>query len=88
MGPSGEVRLLVDHREDLVVEGTRIIRRLRWHLHELDPSWQPAARPLDRPRGLNQAVARIDGDQGTLARIARELVERLRDLNDEINARR
>jgi hypothetical protein len=30
------VRLLVDHREDLVAERTRIISRLRWHLHELD----------------------------------------------------
>ena len=28
-----------DHREDLVAERTRIINRLRWHLHELDPSW-------------------------------------------------
>src|SRR2546421_3346153 len=31
-GPEREVRLLVDHREDLVVERTRIENRLRWHL--------------------------------------------------------
>ena len=43
-GPEREVRLLVDHREDLVAERTRIISRLRWHLHELDPTWEPAAR--------------------------------------------
>ena len=36
-GIEREVRLLVDHREDLVAERTRIIARLRWHLHELDP---------------------------------------------------
>ena len=41
-GPEREVRLLVDHREDLVGERTRIICRLRWHLHELDPGWEPA----------------------------------------------
>ncbi len=48
-GPSRELRLLVDHREDLVAERTRVINRLRWHLHELDPGWgsgQPVARPI------------------------------------------
>ena len=34
LGPAREVRLLVSHREDLVAERTRIINRLRWHLHE------------------------------------------------------
>ena len=38
-GAERELRLLVDHREDLVAERTRIISRLRWHLHELDPGW-------------------------------------------------
>ena len=42
-GPARELRLLVDHREDLVAERTRQINRLRWHLHELDPSWDPAS---------------------------------------------
>jgi transposase len=32
-GPERDVRLFVDHREDLVAERTRIISRLRWHLH-------------------------------------------------------
>jgi transposase len=40
-GPARQVRLLVDHRDNLVAERTRAINRLRWHLHELDPSWQP-----------------------------------------------
>jgi transposase len=40
-GPAREIRLLVDHRNDLVAERTRTINRLRWHLHELDPSWHP-----------------------------------------------
>ena len=45
-GPARELRLLVDHREDLVDERTRCINRLRWHLHELDPAWDPTARSL------------------------------------------
>jgi len=36
-GPSREVRLLVDHRDDLVAERTRVQSRVRWHLHEITP---------------------------------------------------
>ena len=32
-----EIRLLSDHREDLVKERTRMQNRLRWHLLELCP---------------------------------------------------
>jgi transposase len=42
-GPARQVRLLVDHRDDLVAERTRAINRLRWHLHEPDPAWDPPA---------------------------------------------
>src|SRR5579862_3118682 len=84
-GPEREVRLLVDHRENLVAERTRMISRLRWHLHELDPGWQPPARSLDRPRALNQAAVRLNGQPGTVARFARELVERCRILTSEID---
>jgi Transposase len=37
-GPDRKLRLLVDHRESLVAERTRLICRLRWHLYELDPA--------------------------------------------------
>jgi transposase len=33
-GPDRDVRLLTDHRDGLVAERTRVINRLRWHLHE------------------------------------------------------
>jgi len=45
---SREVRLLVDHREDLVNVRTQMQRRLRWHVHKLDPERDPAPRSLDR----------------------------------------
>ena len=38
-----EIRLLCDHRDDLVAERTRIVNRLRWHLLELCPELEPAA---------------------------------------------
>jgi transposase len=83
-GPERELRLLVDHREDLVGERTRIISRLRWHLHELDPGWEPKARSLDRPATWDQVRARLDGVGGTVARLARELVKRCAELTTEI----
>jgi len=83
-GPAREVRLLVSHREDLVAERTRIINRLRWHLHELDPSWQPPARSLWRPKHLAATTARLQGIDGMVARLARALLERCRMLSEEI----
>jgi hypothetical protein len=47
--PFRELKLLVDHREDLVDERRRIQQRLRWHLHQLDPSFFVLAKGLDRP---------------------------------------
>lgn len=79
-GPSRELRLLVDHREDLVAERTRILNWLRWYLHELDPSWDPAAGSLNRFVGLQRAKERLEELSGTIARISIELVKRARDI--------
>jgi transposase len=83
-GREREVRLLVDHREDLVQERTRMISRLRWHLHELDPGGEPPPRTLNHVRNLDRLAARLEGIDGTVARIARDLVERCRSLTIEI----
>ena len=85
-GPERELRLLVDHREDLVAERTRAANRLRWHLHELDPGHEPAARGLDRGVVLAALERDLAGAPGTVARIARELVVRIRELTVAINA--
>jgi transposase len=84
-GPEREVRLLVDHREDLVQERTRIISRLRWHLHELELADEPVARSLIRLRNLDRLARQLKGLDGTVARIARDLVERTSGLTLEIN---
>jgi transposase len=83
-GPSREVRLLIDHRESLVQERTRAINRLRWHLHELDPSWEPPARSLWRTKHLDAVLHRLANVTGTVARLARTLVERCRQLTVDI----
>ena len=63
-GPEREVRLLVDHREDLVAERTRMISRLRWHLHELDPGNEPALRTLNHLRNLDRLADRLEPASG------------------------
>jgi transposase len=83
-GPARDVRLLVDHREDLVAERTRIINRLRWHLHELDPTFDPPARSFDRAKTLTQVAGKLEHETGTVARLARLLLDRCATLTEEI----
>ena len=79
-GPARELRLLVDHREDLVAERTRCINRLRWHLHELDPAWDPKARSLTRYNHIDAVAERLAAMDGVVARVAREIVAHVREL--------
>jgi len=79
-GEARELRLLVDHREDLVAERTRIQCRLRWHLHELFPGLVIPSRGLRRYRVMAELEERLAGQEGTVAAIARELVARCREL--------
>ena len=85
-GPERELRLLVDHRESLVAERTRAICRLRWHLHELDPGWEPKARSLDAQRTLDEVQRRLDDQSGLVARLARELTSRCAELTVSIKS--
>ena len=80
-GRDREIRLLCDHREDLVGERTRIQQRLRWHLHELEPEWELPAGCLDRRVWLERLQRRLARrEQTTQVRICRELVVRCREL--------
>src|SRR5213075_1222869 len=54
--PFRDLKLLVDHREDLVDERLRAQQRLRWHLHQLDPSFVVPARRLDRSTHLERVA--------------------------------
>jgi transposase len=85
-GVEREVRLLVDHREDLVGERTRQQNRLLWHLHELEPGWKLAAGSLSTFKTLDTVLARIAGHQSVVAEIARELVDDIRHANRRVNA--
>ena len=80
-GPEREIRLLLDHREDLVAERTRIQQRLRWHLHELHPDLELPAGCLDRHVWLERLSRRLARHEQTVqVEICRELVGRCREL--------
>jgi transposase len=57
-----EIRLLSDHRKDLVAERTRVQNRLRWHLLELSPELE---RSLRRARLRSRASS--PGSSGACA---------------------
>jgi transposase len=80
-GRALEIRLLLDHREDLVAERTRIQNRLRWHLHDLDPGLELPSGALSKLCWLDRLGRRLGRlEQGPRTRIARELVVRSREL--------
>jgi len=82
-----ELKLLVDHRDDLVDERRRAQQRLRWHLHDLDPELAVPAGALDRTVWLDRIARRLSrADTTTQTRIARELVGRCRSLTRTILA--
>jgi transposase len=85
-GPERELRLLSGHREDLVAERTRMINRLRWHLHELDPGWDPPSRSLTRRKNLEAVAARLAGTGGLVTRLAADLTARITAVTTDINA--
>jgi transposase len=55
---SWEVKLLVDHREQLIAERTSAINRLRWQLHRLDPTWSTAPDACPAIPGTHRRLAR------------------------------
>jgi Transposase len=61
--PFRELKLLVDHRDAIVDERRRVHQRLRWHLHQLDPSFAVPLRMLARKSQLElgQPLARSAG---------------------------
>jgi transposase len=78
-----EIRLLNDHRSQLVAERTRYQNRLRWHLVDLDPGLEAKlpARGLDRESSLDLIARRLARlPQSARVRIARDELRRIREL--------
>jgi transposase len=83
-GIERELRLLVDHREDLVVDRTGHQERLRWFLVELGID-EPPLRTLDRRIVLDRLEGDLADRSEPVARFARDLLARIRELTAAIN---
>jgi transposase len=87
-----EIRLLLDHHDDLVKDRSDTQRRLRWHLHDLFGELDIPAGALDRAVWLERLARRLAREpQSARVRIAREQIRsikastrRIRELVGEI----
>ena len=81
-----QIKLLTDHREDLVCARAAEQQRLRWHLHDLWPELEIPAGALDRVVWLDRVARKLArAEQSTRVKIARELVVEIRRRTRRIN---
>jgi transposase len=86
-GPDQDIRLLTDHRDDLVQERSRIQKRLRWNCHDLEVSLELPSRVLDRYVWLDRLKDELCAmPESTRRRIALDQVCRCRQLTAEIRS--
>jgi transposase len=83
---SRELKLLVDHRDDLVQQRTAIVNRFRWHLHRIDPTIDPGPKTLNRAVKRAELVEFLAARPKIDARLARELLDDIDSLTGRINA--
>lgn len=86
-GPAREIKLLLDHREDLIAERTRSQCRLRWLLHDRWPELELPTGCLDRLVWLDRLAGRLArAPQDADVRVMRAQVRRIKQLTCEANA--
>jgi transposase len=74
-----QVKLLLDHRENLVKARSEDQQRLRWHLHDLWPELEIPSGALDRMVWLDRIARKLArAKQSARVAIARELVSEIR----------
>jgi transposase len=83
-----EIRLLSDHRQDLVAERTRAQNRLRWHLLELCPELERSLKrgALEQTRSLDRIDRKLRRMPASArVRVSREEVAQIRGLTRQAN---
>jgi transposase len=74
-----ELKLLLDHRENLVRARAEDQQRLRWHLHDLWPDLELPASSLNRIVWLDRVSRKLArAEQSARVRVSRELVRAIR----------
>lgn len=80
-----EANLLVNHRDNLVGERTKLINRLRWHLHAIDPELGEKTGRLTCAKHVDTLAGRLSRRTGTVqVEISREMTRDLKALNRKI----
>jgi transposase len=78
-GPERDLRLLVDHREDILRDQNRDVQRIRWLLHDLDPDLEPPTAAFRSERTLRRLSERLRRREQTVqVRVAREKLGQIR----------
>ncbi len=74
-----ELKLLSDHRDNLVADRADSQRRLRWHLHDLWPDYEIPTGALDRTIWLDKTSRRLArAGQTARVRVSRDLIRSIR----------
>jgi transposase len=82
-----EIRLLLDHHDDLVAHRSDEQRRLRWHLHDLFGELDIPAGALDREVWLTKLARRLGRVEASArVRIAKELITSIRQATKRVKA--
>jgi transposase len=84
-----ELRLLVDRRDDVVLQRVAVINRLLARLHQIDPA-RPQPKKLHRRRPQNLLDGYLAGQSGLMAELGRQEladIARFTDIIDELTAR-
>jgi transposase len=76
---STELRLVSDHRDNLVVERTRLLNQLHAQMLQLDPSYRERSGPLTKPRGLAYCRAYRAADSSGVVQARLLIVAQLTD---------
>ncbi|GJF04451.1 IS110 family transposase [Pseudonocardia sp. D17] len=84
-GPMREIKLLSDHRRTLVARRTAMQSKVRWFLHEIDPDLHVPSRALRRYSLLEELLAHLEGRDGALVEVARDLLEDIAAVTRRIN---
>jgi transposase len=85
---STELRLLSDHRDNLVTERTRLINQLHDQMVQIDPSYKEKSGPLTRAAGIRYCAI-LESPQAsqvmqTRIMIVHQLATQIQQLNEEI----
>lgn len=80
-----KLKLLLDRREDLVHHRSAMVQRLRWKIHELDPTYEAKPGALSYSPAQQATAEMLEGHEGLLAKIAGDELTDIVDATSEIN---